>query len=433
MLNCGRPHSGPAPGGFRRASLTVLTGSGLGHFVGLALTPAIARLYSPDVFGGFASMLAVSTALVGISTFRLEVLAQRTTADSEARSLLRLALASSVAWGILSSVVAVGVAAFTGEFLWLAAGPLVMVASLQLVGGGVLTRRGEYRELAGANFAQGASAGSVQVGLGVLAPTSWSLLAGFMLARLVWIRPLVRFLPGDQAKLDRTPIRHYASMAGPSAFFSGLGGQAPILLASLLFGAGAAGLLAMSFRLVVSPLGIVSQAAAAATLGEVGRSLRDDQGSAERIVRRAMRDLFLLGLLPCSLAAAFGPWLVPLVLGPEWATTGSLIALLAAGTLAQLTVSPFAHVLNLLGRSRQLLVWDGSRLIGITAAWLIPWALGLRLPAVVGIYSITLVATYTLLWLLLRAALRASSGVPQVYGHGEAANSPKPDRGQAHD
>jgi O-antigen/teichoic acid export membrane protein len=353
-------------------------------------------------------VLAASTTLVGISTFRLEVLAQGAAADTEARSIFRVALGCNVVWGLVSSVGAVMIAVVSGEILWLAAGVMVMVASLQLLGAGVLTRRGEYRALAGANFVQGASAGSAQVALGLAAASPWSLLAGFMVARLIWIRPLARFLPGELKQLDRGGIRRYALTAGPSAFVNSLGGQAPILLASMMFGTRAAGLLAMTVRLLVSPLGIVSQAAASATLGEVGRSLRENEGGADSIVRRAMRDLFLLGLLPCSLAAALGPWLVPLLLGPDWRTTGTLLALLSVGTLAQLTLSPFAQLLNLLGRSRRLLSWDAVRFCCIAAAWIIPWGLGYSIETTVAVYSLTLVGVYALLWQLLRSALRGT-------------------------
>lgn len=397
--------SGPTQG-FRHASLTVLAGSGLGHFISLALTPAIARIYSPTTFGVFASVLAASTTLVGISTFRLEVLAQRTREDAQARSLFRVALASNLAWGLAGSLAAVTAAVMTGQLLWLAAGLLVVVASLQLVGTGILTRAGGYRQLAGANLAQGSGAGTLQVVFGVISPTPASLLAGFILARVVWVRAILGFVPGHHAPLDGTAVRRFALAAGPSALVNSLGGQAPILLASLAYGTSGAGLLAMAIRLVVSPLSIVGQAAASATLGEVGRSIREGEGSAAYVVRRAMRDLLLLGLIPCALAALLGRMAVPFLLGTEWETAGSLVALLAAGTLAQLVVSPFAQLLNLLGRSRQLLMWDITRLVLIVAAWLVPAFFGQSLVVTVAVYTSVLVAIYGLLWWLLRKALR---------------------------
>jgi O-antigen/teichoic acid export membrane protein len=391
--------------GFRRASLTVLAGSGLGHFIGLALTPVIARLYSPGDFGVFASVIAASTTLVGISTFRLEVLAQGAPDDSQARSLFRVALTSDLAWGLVASLGAIAVTVVTGQLLWLTAGVLVVIASLQLVGSGILTRTRAYGQLAGANFTQGSGSGALQVVLGVLSPTPGSLLAGFVLARLVWVRAILGFVPGPRTPLDREEVRRFAFAAGPSALVNSLGGQAPILLASLLFGSSAAGLLAMAIRLIVSPLSIVAQAAASATLGEVGRCIREGEGSPTCVVRRAMRDLFLLGFVPCSLAALLGRALVPYLLGTQWATTGTLVALLATGTLAQLVVSPFAQLLNLLGRSRLLLAWDITRLVLIAAAWLIPAAFGQGLVVAVGVYSSVLIAIYGLLWCLLRSAL----------------------------
>lgn len=387
--------------GFRRAGLTVLVGSGSGHFIALALTPLISRLYSPDVFGVFASVVAASTVFVGISTFRLEVLAQRSGSEETARGTLALALVSSIAWGALLSAGAVLLAFRSDNVIWLGAGALVTIASLQLVGGAALVRRGDYRRLARANFVQGAGAATTQVALGAVSPTPGGLLAGFALARLIWLQPVASLARGRRRHVSWRSVRPFALTAGPSAFLNSLGGQMTVLLAIAFYGPVGAGLLAMAIRVLVSPLGIVGQAAAAATLGEVGRILRDGDGSVRAVAHRAMRDMLRVGLIPCGLAAALGIALVPRLLAPEWETTGHIVALLSFGTLAQFTISPFSQLLNLLGRSRQLLCWDLGRLVLITLAWTIPALDNQPLVITVGFYSASLVVIYIGLWRLL--------------------------------
>jgi O-antigen/teichoic acid export membrane protein len=183
-------------------------------------------------------------------------------------------------------------------------------------------------------------------------------------------------------------------MAGSSAFINSLTGSLPVVLLAVFYGDATVGQFAMATRILLTPLSLVSQSAASANIGEVGRLLRDGDDGAVQVVRRGLRDLLAVGLLPCAAAAATGAWVVPFVLGPRWREAGLLLALLAAGTLAQFVTSPFSQLLNLTGHNRMLLAWDTSR-FGVTAASLcLTRALGLSPAWAIGSWSIALVAVY---------------------------------------
>jgi O-antigen/teichoic acid export membrane protein len=373
-----------------------LIGSGLGLGVSLLLTPFIARVFEPAVYGSFALITAVASVFVGVSTFRLEVQAQRVTDDAEASGLIRLGLVAACAWGaVLTLAACAAIVLWDINDFWLSTGILVFLASLQLLGSAVLTRARRYRNLAVANFVQGASLSVVQLFLGLASAGVGSLIAGFGAARLGWL-PALR-----QPRCETPRIatlwkgnRRFAALAGSSAFINSLTSQLPVLLTSIFYGDATVGQLAIAIRILVTPLGIVGQSAASANIGEVGHLLRRGDDTAARVVRSGMRDLLAIGLIPCSVAGALSAWAVPFILGKEWHEAGLLLAVLAVGTLAQFVAAPFSQLLNVTGNNRFLLIWDTGRFCATVLSLCIPWALGLSAVWAIGTWSVALIVVY---------------------------------------
>lgn len=401
-------------GRFRRASATVLLGSAGGVLVALALTPVISRLFDPHVFGVFSTIVAFASIFVGLSTLRFEVFAQREASDENYWTGIVAALLCVVG---TSAVVALGAAAavavFGADLWWLATGPIVAVASLQLVGAAVFTRLQLYRPLAVANFVQQAGTSIVQVIAASRSATLNALLFGFLGARLVWIIPLsrMRLAPLVGARVFWRSNRREGFQAGTSALINGLSGQLVILLVAVLHGPLVAGVIAMAVRVVVAPLGLVGQAVASAVVGEIGKLAREGRyGESRRLVLTGVRDNFAIAVLPLLTVAVSAPFIAGWVLGDQWHDAGTAVAALAAGALAQFMAAPFSQVLNLLGKSRELLKWDLVRLVLL--------ALGIAVPAMVGwswvasliLYSFMQVIVYLY---LMKTVLRAISSAAQ--------------------
>lgn len=398
----------PSGSRFRSATMRVTLGSASGYLITLLLTPVLSRLYGPEAFGIAATIIAVISVFTGISTFRLEIFAQRSSDEREARALFVGALRSAASWGLAITAAGVIAWALGATWLWALVGTLVFLASLQLVGGAILTRQRRYGSLATANFVQGGGTGVAQAGLGLLQASPLSLVLGFGIARLVWFAPLrsLRAVPEAPSQPIPVAVRRDAGMAGLSALINSLGGQLTILVTSALYGQIEAGLLAMAIRLLVSPLAIVGQAAASASLGELGRLVRTGSPDGPVVVRKAMRDLAVVGSVPCAGLAVVGLFFAPALLGSEWSDAGRMMALLAPGTLLQFVVSPFSQLLNLAGRTKQLLLWDTSRVVVLATALTLPWALGASIMVTVACYSAILIPLYLWMAILVRSTLR---------------------------
>lgn len=410
--------------GLRRASLTVLVGSGLGFGISFLLTPVLSRIYSPTVFGQFSTIVAVGTSLVGLSTLRLEVLAQSEPDSQCADALVRLALIAS---GLISVVAGVGalLAILVGHAdpSWWMLAPIVLAGSLQLVGTAVLSRRRDYRALGVANFVQGAGTGVVQVLLGRVAAQLTPLLLGFLGPRLVWFWPFMKRPSDPDTGRARRGSRHagtrkmwlrsrrFAVIAGASAGLNSVAGQALVLLTSFTYGVVQVGALAMALRVLVSPLGVVGQAAASASIGEVGSAMREGR-EAWPIIRNGLRDLLAVGFVPCALVALLGPTLAPAVLGGRWSEVGVLMAWLSPGALFQFSVSPFSPILNMTGHNSSQFRWDVRRLLLLITSVVVPFALGEPVVVAVACYSVCQVVLYLDLLRLVVQAIREKDSQP---------------------
>lgn len=398
--------------------MTIAAGSALGVLVTVALTPIISRLYSPEVFGEFSTIVAVASVLIGFSTMRFEIFAQAEKRFSEFVAAMRLALIIMIATAAALTMATVALARIIDlPTVWLLLGPLVLVGSLQLTGAAALVREQKYRRLSLANFWQQATIGIWQVAVGTFSASIAALVVAFALARSVWVVPTVASLKHATSSLRRYCRfrRKEALTAGLSALVNSLAGQAVVILVAFIYGSTEVGLLAMAIRIIVSPIGMAAQAFSSAVVGEIGKELRAGEiATARSSVQHGMLTNLKIGVVPVALVALASPFIAGQILGSEWGGVGTIIAVLSVGALAQFVVAPFSQVLNLTSRSGLLLGWDLTRLVVYVMAIGIPALTGRDWLVAICFYSVCQVAVYALLAFALRSALTEAGIKTQV-------------------
>lgn len=286
---------------------------------------------------------------------------------------------------------------------------MVTTGSLQLVGAATLTRARRYRRLTWANMQQSAGMNLLQVGLGLLSAGVGSILAGFAAARLVWL-PMLRGIRPNLRPLSRLARgqRQFAATAGLSAFINSSATQISALLVLLFYSRDQTGNYVMALRML-APLAVLSQAVAAAAIGEVGSLIRQAKPWYPT-VRKTMLALLLVGGVLCLGMAAFG------IVGEPWFFAnfpgiGQMMAVLVVGSWLQFAISPFSQLLNVTESHRSLLAWDIIRLVALTLAWVIPGLMGAQVIVAVLSYSIAMALIYVVLWAMIRGAARQPSAL----------------------
>lgn len=390
----------------RRSTSTIMLGTLAGNGMAWALNFVLARIFTNETFGFAAVAIATASIFIGVSTFRLEVLSQRVADDEEAHLLLSAALGLSLWWGV-GLTVAAGVAVALGAAAyWAVLGLMVMGGSLQLVGAATMTRRRRYKRLAWTNLQQTAGMGILQVLLGCFSAGVVSLLAGFAIARVVWWPTLMRLRPTlTPWRLLTRSHRRFARIAGSSAVLNALASQSSILLVGIFYTSADTGNYAMAVRILGVPLAVLSQAVAAAAIGEIGSLVRA-RTQWYPTVLQTMKVLLMIGAVICGAAFLLAEWLAPSLLGPNFEGAGQVIAILALGSWLQFAISPFSQLLNLTESHRSLLIWDISRLILLSLAWVVPGVLGAPLTVTLVLYSVAMTVVYLHLFVLVRAASR---------------------------
>lgn len=153
------------------------------------------------------------------------------------------------------------------------------------------------------------------------------------------------------------------------------GANLPTTLVAGGFGTAVAGRFNLVHRIVARPASIIGSSTALALMTECGEALR-----AGRRIRPVMvsvvRRLTLLGLLAFGTAAVLGPWIVPVVLGPDWSDAGRYLLAILPGVFAEFVVLPVLPVLGLLERAWTQLACNTLRLGSIAAVVLGGGALG---------------------------------------------------------
>jgi O-antigen/teichoic acid export membrane protein len=404
-----------------RGIASIVTGSIAGQGLVILSYPLLTRLYDPAELG----LLTVFTSVVGmigvISTACLEPAVPIPEDDGEAADVAWAALAAVVGTTVLTAVAGflladpvarlLGVPALA-RYSWLVA-LTVFILGAYMVLSEWMVRDRTYGALGRRNLFQGIGQVVTQVGLGLAGVRPLGLLLGVgvgralamggLLSRGGLLRQRRPTLAGLRAAVRR--FRRFPLLAAPSALVNAAGLEMPLLLVSALYGDARAGLLGLTIRVFSGPTAIIGQAVSQVYTGETGAAIRKPTGELGRLLRGAVRRLFLLGVGPAFVLVVAGPWMFGLIFGPTWTEAGEYARYLAVAYLAQFAVTPVSSTLFLLERQGRELVWGCLRLLltagGVAACGL----LGEPVQIAVIVLAVGHVVSYAVLFgLCVRAA-----------------------------
>jgi len=400
---------------FWKHLLTVLGGSLAAQALPIAAAPFITRLCTPAELGAFSVWFGVVAIVAVAATLRLE----NALLVDHARHRQRLGF-DVVAWSAGWLAVLITAALAAGRLLgWLHmpwAGVLTLGAAAWLTATmqTTLAYAASHNAFAPAARARIVAAGSVAGSqLALLALVAWllpqhagagalALLAGQLLGLTVGLyaaRRLLR-LPlrspgpsrlvrlarrcarrGARALLPTVAQRRYLHrhralwhFTLPSNLLNAAVGQLPLLLIGARHGAMAAGLFALTQRVLAAPISLL-----AASVLEVFKreSVRQYQelGNCRRAYVHALRVLLALGIAPAVLLWVAAPMLFAFAFGANWRGAGELAQLLAPLFFLNFVASPLSYVFFVAGRQKIELLWQVALFVVTVTAFAAPLSL----------------------------------------------------------
>jgi O-antigen/teichoic acid export membrane protein len=371
-----------------RNVMTVLGGALGAQALPLLAAPLITRLCTPADVGAFSVWLGmVAVAAIG-ATLRLEAAmildhhpaAQRTcfsvvaysaslgavliTAAAALARLAGLPFAAHLSWPALLTL---------GIATW-------MTASMQTILA-YATSHNAFGKAARARVWSAAGIAAAQVGLLALGMGGPALIAGQLaglalglLAAWLLLSPPLAWPGWRLDRAQRAYLRRHHKFwrfSLPSNLLNVVVGQLPLLMIGARHGALAAGLFALTQRVLGAPIALL----ASSVLEVFKRQSVHDfqaQGNCRDAYRYTFKALALLGIGPSLLLLLFSPQLFAFAFGDNWRPAGELAQVLAPLYFLNFIASPLSYVFFVAGKQKIDLLWQLALFAMTLTVFLVP-------------------------------------------------------------
>jgi O-antigen/teichoic acid export membrane protein len=358
-------------GGFGRSVLTLASGTAAAQLLLALALPLLTRLYSPADYGSLAVYSSTLTILLVIGSLRYEMAIPLPEDEPTAASLLALTVFSlSAAAVLLTALVWVGGDAFVRVFHVPALRSYLWLVPVGLFGAGMYQtlsywaiRRGAFSRIARTKLSQGLGQVVSQLALGVARVGAPGLLVGDVIGRvagggglalLAWRDHPASMVSGASLVAAARRYRRFPLLTTWAGLFNMGRLQRPSRMLAASFGAAAAGLYSLSYKMLVLPTMLIAQAVGQVFLSRAAGLAREPE-RLRRLTERTALVLFAGGLPVFATVALCGPWLFATIMGGQWEQAGRYAQVLAPWFVFWVVSNPLSGLLAV----RE---WQGSAL-----------------------------------------------------------------------
>ncbi len=354
--------------------LTVLGGALGAQALPLLAAPIITRMCTPAELGAFSVWLAVIAVTAIGATLRLEAAMILDHGSDQQRICFSVVAWSATLTALLILVCAVGArllevpaALHMSWFGLLTLGLGTWMTACMQTTLAYATSHNAFGKAASAKIWAAGSIAACQVSLLLAGCGGAALLGGQLFGLATGLLAAVWLLRPPSVRLHWLPDavqrqylrRHQAfwRFSLPSNMLNILVGQLPLFLIGARHGALAAGLFALTQRVLSAPVALL-----ASSVLEVFKrqSVQDFQahGNCRDAYRYTFKALALLGIGPSLVLLLFSPDLFAFVFGPNWRPAGELAQILAPLYFLNFIASPLSYVFYVAGKQKADLVWQ---------------------------------------------------------------------------
>nr|WP_303622765.1 lipopolysaccharide biosynthesis protein [Stutzerimonas xanthomarina] len=335
-----------------RNILTVVSGTAGAQAITLAFMPVITRIYGPEAYGVLGTFLSVTMMLIPVAALTYPIAIVLPKRDGDARGLVRLALATALA---LATVVGLTLL-FFGDRLAAALEieiiqPYLMLIPFVMFCGAALEicqqwlfRTQRFRITASVAVGHSLLFNSIRTVAGLVQSSALVLVCTTALQQALHAAMLglamLRAKPhadnhADEAEQGNSGMfelarRHsdFPKFRAPVMLINAVSQHLPTLVLAAYFGPAAAGFFALCKQALTMPTNLIGKSVADVYYPRISRAIHDREPVATMLLK-ATAALGLVGLVPFSLVAVFGPWLFALVFGEQWHVAGEYARWLA--------------------------------------------------------------------------------------------------------
>ncbi len=375
--------------GFLNSIAIVLTGSIAAQAIPLLVMPLLTRLVAPAQMGLYSTWFGIMAILSIVATFRFEILLT-IERDPVSRHTCLVVVSSVIPLlSILFGFALLGATPWMRDLItgwhWSAALSLtigIWALSMNKVWLALAVNTGHFRTLGIIRVATAACCALLQLAAVTVLTEhglEWGYATGLGVGVVIGYLLLMRRVPSyEGGSIDLAGVKAYVRQkmqlplnALPADLINALAQQLPILFVTGRFGASAAGVLALSIRVLDAPAGVFSS-----SVLDVYKQRAADEfsehGNCRRTFLETLRMLMVVALIPSTIVLAAGPYLFALVFGEQWRESGLVAQILAPMAYLRFFASPLGYTLYICDKARQQLYWQIALLVLSTLAFILP-------------------------------------------------------------
>jgi O-antigen/teichoic acid export membrane protein len=411
----------------------VATGTAVAQAINIGASPIITRIYQPEAFGILGLFISVTTILSAVSTLSYSHAINLPREDSDARKLFAVSVTVALLFSALlliafmmgSGVIAPRVPGENPYWLFSLVPVVLISAAFSQAGSHWLIRKQAFYVSSRIAVIVAFIQNLAKIGFGLRWATGLVLVtvstAAGVIAALLFTSAAGRGGAFQRDKIGsptgRAKLRQFQDVAAryrdfpiyrtPQVLLNGLTQNLPVIGLAAMFDPAAAGLFALSHRVLLLPSDILGKAVSQVFLARFAEAVhgRDDLS---RLVSRATLGLGLVGLGPLLVVVVWGPPLFGFLFGSEWIAAGQYAQWLSVLVFAHLVMRPSSQSLLIQERQRYLLYWEVFQVAAIVAMLIVGGYIARSPLVTVALYSGVRALFYGLLVVKARAVARTS-------------------------
>lgn len=347
---------------FARSVSLLAGGTAIGQGIVIAASPVLTRLYSPDDFGVLAVFVSLLGILSVIASLRYQLAIPLPENDEDGASVTVLGLIIVIGMTLLTAVIVIPLRQPIAEalntpllvdYIWLLPLGLLLAGTYEVFNYWAI-RKKAFSAIAQTKLTQNLGMVGVQIGGYALGPIA--LLLGKVIGQAVGILRLAKVIANNRSQfysinfsgLVSSLLRYkkFPLISTWSALCSTGGIQLPALLFVIIFGPAAAGLYALTSRVISLPIDILSK-----SIGDVFYSEAIEarqKGELGSLVVDIYSKMVFVSLPIVFVLFFAAPEIFEIVFGESWALSGELASWMTLLMFFQFVTTPPGKVFLIL-------------------------------------------------------------------------------------
>lgn len=350
---------------------TLMGGTAIAQAIPLLLSPILSRLYTPEDFGIFALFMSITTLIGVISTGRYELAIMLPEKQKSAYNIMALCLLFTLAISILTLILILllidPIVVFFEEpkvRIWLYFIPIVVFfLGVYQTLNYWSTRNKTFNRNANSRISQSSVTASGQLGFRLFQSGAGGLILGYILgivtAALVLGWKIIRDIPQIKKELSIKEIkentfkyRNFLRINTPNAFIDSLQENGIIYLIMYFFTKQILGSYSFGLRILKAPVGLVGNAIFQVSYQKAAEAYNSGQ-NLQPIIKRIVRNLFLLGLPVFSILFIYTPEIFSFVFGARWHEAGEFAQILVPWIFLNFLANPVSFIAIVVNKQKE--------------------------------------------------------------------------------